>query len=413
MGVQHLATPSQRPQRLPARGVGLTTLPPSLWIPDSDSLPPSLAQYTLMFETLLASPEPWLYAHVMLPGGTKNLTNPAYALGGGAAPLHGTIMQVIAVQREADSRLTLLVHGIGRCIVLRATQESPYARADVQSLPDDECLVSCAHRVLGFLGAKAPEVPRAIRRRLLMASAASENLHWRQYEFANHTLSQHLSLSLCDSSEVARGCRDTADAAHTEAMLAMPLAPHLLLEPPEDDTMWQSSEPVLRALDRALDAMDEDECEELDAEGEQSLTALEVQVWLELDLLLRRLAQLRGPANKAPVPSQLLGLLPPPPPNDWPDGFALAGVASQLRQRYEGALAEGEAAALTASLWSYVPISLENYPARRRVQRLSYAVWSVIGGQGVDLQPLVEVESTCDRLRLALRRMRDVMTQLE
>ena len=178
-----------------------------------------------MFETLLASPEPWLYAHVMLPGGTKNLTNPAYALGGGAAPLHGTIMQVIAVQREADSRLTLLVHGIGRCIVLRATQESPYARADVQSLPDDECLVSCAHRVLGFLGAKAPEVPRAIRRRLLMASAASENLHWRQYEFANHTLSQHLSLSLCDSSEVARGCRDTADAAHTEAMLAMPLAP--------------------------------------------------------------------------------------------------------------------------------------------------------------------------------------------
>ncbi len=68
------------------------------------------AQYTLAFEKLLSTPQPWLYAHVLLPGGTVNLANPIYALRPGSdATLHGTLMQVIAVQREPDSRLTLLV----------------------------------------------------------------------------------------------------------------------------------------------------------------------------------------------------------------------------------------------------------------------------------------------------------------
>ena len=53
------------------------------------------------------------------------------------------------------------------------------------------------------------------------------------------------------------------------------------------------------------------------------------------------------------------------------------------------------------------------YPARRRAQRLSYAIWAVIGSDGSELQPLVEAQSTCDRLRLALRRMRDVAAQLK
>ena len=46
--------------------------------------------------------------------------------------------------------------------------------------------------------------------------------------------------------------------------------------------------------------------------------------------------------------------------------------------------------------------------ARRRAQRLSYAIWGVVGGQGVDLQALLDCQSTSDRLRLALLRMREV-----
>ena len=69
-------------------------------------------EYVHMFETLLASPKPWYYLHVLLPGvgrdGVENLCNPEYALPGlgddddapgPKATLQGTLMQVIGVQR--------------------------------------------------------------------------------------------------------------------------------------------------------------------------------------------------------------------------------------------------------------------------------------------------------------------------
>ena len=146
------------------------------------------------------------------------------------------------------------------------------------------------------------------------------------------------------------------------------------------------------------------------AEEARALALLEIQVWLELDLLLRTLAALRGPANKSPVPSQLLGLLPPPPEGGWPARFDFGSLAEQLKERYDGAIAEGEIGQI--ALTNYVPVDHEIYPARRRAQRLSYAVWAVIGGNGVELQPLLDESSTAERLRLALRRMRDVMKQL-
>lgn len=52
-------------------------------------------------------------------------------------------------------------------------------------------------------------------------------------------------------------------------------------------------------------------------------------------------------------------------------------------------------------------------PPRRRAQRLSYAIWTVIGGEGAEQQPLLEAHSSADRLRIALRRMRDVTAQLQ
>ena len=54
------------------------------------------AQYTLAFEKLLATPQPWLYAHVLLPGGVDNLASEDFALAapGSQAPRHGTLMQV-------------------------------------------------------------------------------------------------------------------------------------------------------------------------------------------------------------------------------------------------------------------------------------------------------------------------------
>ena len=66
-----------------------------------------------------------------------------------------------------------------------------------------------------------------------------------------------------------------------------------------------------------------------------------------------------------------------------------------------------------AARWiNFVPVDGSVYPARRRAQRLSFAVWAVIGGQGVELQPLIDAHSASDRLRMALLRMRDVMQHL-
>jgi hypothetical protein len=181
------------------------------------------------------------------------------------------------------------------------------------------------------------------------------------------------------------------------------------------DDLWAGCPLVRESLDQAIDAAAlKSEAEEADDISEEalSLEVLEYQVWVELDLLLRTLSRLRGPANKAPVPSQILGLLPPPPNNDgWPKEFDLANIATQLKERFDAMSAE-EGGATAARLMNYVPIDHSIFPARRRAQRLSFAIWGVVGGEGVQLQPLLDTSSTKDRLRLALLRIRDVQQKL-
>ena len=62
----------------------------------------------------------------------------------------------------------------------------------------------------------------------------------------------------------------------------------------------------------------------------------------------------------------------------------------------------------------YVPVDAR-YPARRRAQRLSYAVWPVLANYwgSLELQPALEAESTSDRLRQVLLRLRALTSQIE
>ena len=403
-------------------------------------------QYTLMFEGLLAKPRPWLYFHVMLPGGVANLDNPEYALvPDSKAPLTGTLMEIVAVQREADSRLSLIVQGLSRGIVLRPTQTLPFSRGDVQLLPDDEALTVSARRARRFLAStRAGDVAaerEGLDRRLAMAAAQAEEAHWHDYENANLTLSMHQTLSQVNYS-IAEACARAEAGAIDDALHAAPMAPAVCYraagwEPPKEgededvgDDLYAGCPEVLDALMEAVeeastagDLGDPDPIEaelaqaedaEDEAEASRSLLLLEYQVWIELDNLLRALTKARGPAGTTPVPSQLLGLLPPPPEGGWPKAFAEEGLgnsAAQLRERFDGALAEGEELGL-ARFYSFIPVDGEHYPARRRAQRLSFAIWSVIGGENVELQPLLDVRTTSDRLRFALLRCRDVMKLL-
>ena len=202
-----------------------------------------------------------------------------------------------------------------------------------------------------------------------------------------------------------------------------------------------------------------------EADDAAAVEALEVQAWLELDALSTRLGY-------ASVPMELLGLLPPPPAAGWPLEFAQVGAAAPHHERQRArtrshararrhatvvcgshaahlppsctvhlsrhtrhtrlaslpsqaraAFREGSRAELQESLdWPmelrtsarYTPTD-SAYPALRRASRFSYAIWAVLAASadGVALQPVLEAEGTCERLRMALLRMRELSSRLE
>ena len=133
-----------------------------------------------LFETLLSTPKPWYFATAMLPGGVDNLANEEYALpglgadgeAGPSATLTGTLSEVVFAERMTDARLFLVVHCLGRALVLRGTQALPFSRATVLRLPDTEALRAAASHG-GDVGAAT------------FAAAAAEDFCWKDYEFAD------------------------------------------------------------------------------------------------------------------------------------------------------------------------------------------------------------------------------------
>jgi hypothetical protein len=189
----------------------------------------------------------------------------------------------------------------------------------------------------------------------------------------------------------------------------------------------------------------EAEAEAVEAEAEaveaEELAALELQVWLELDALLTAVTAARPRPPSAPppaplaVPQQLLGLMPPPPAGGWSEDCALAAAAAGCKARSESELktkpvtlkGEGggdqgggdeqpddEPDAAGRVDQHYVPVA-PAYPARKRAERFSWAIWAVIGDQKVGVnafggspyQPLLEADGTAERLRAARLKLRE------
>ena len=99
--------------------------------------------------------------------------------------------------------------------------------------------------------------------------------------------------------------------------------------------------------------------------------SLQVQVWLELDFLLKSID------SEELLPSQLLALVPPPPPAGWPSDFCVNDAARELGKLYFAAVEK--AATLTDSdlqthSWAFVPADAA-YPTRLRAARLSWMIW--------------------------------------
>merc|ERR1711871_1814768 len=118
------------------------------------------------------------------------------------------------------------------------------------------------------------------------------------------------------------------------------------------------------------------------------------------------------------APIQLLGILPPPPAGGWPESFALQRIVTELRR------AELAKAAFASTFGMSFDKSDDpepydeldpRYPVRRRAHRLSFSAWQVLANYwgGLELQPALECESTTDRLRMVLLRLRALASQIE
>lgn len=358
-------------------------------------------QLVHLFETLMATEKPWLYLHTHLPGGVDNLGSPRYAFPGmGMGPdedpdaagqeavLHGSIMEVVAAERQADARIVLISQALGRAVVLRGTQALPFSRVDVQLLLDEEYLAAAARA--------AQRLPQrsdgAQQRRVVLAAAVEEDRCWRAYEFAPVRLDVPgpLSLFASFSPSALDACKSSASGAVSAGVAAVD----------GDDDFVAECDELRASLAAACEAATQ--ADEGTQAGEGALSE-EVALWVELDTLLRTVAAQRSGVVQAP--EQLLSLLPPAPRDGWPKDFVLQKLREDLhRPSREGG---GELAR------DFLPCCHQRYPAHRRAQRLSFAVWPLLSRSQPVLQRALEASSTMARLRMATAHMRELREQAD
>ena len=90
------------------------------------------------------------------------------------------------------------------------------------------------------------------------------------------------------------------------------------------------------------------------------------------------------------------------------EGFAQLAATLRERAEEQEALAMFNPSVADASA-AFVPCDATLYCARRRAQRLPFAVWAELGaGDDERLQEALEAPSTTERLRMATRRLREL-----
>lgn len=162
------------------------------------------------------------------------------------------------------------------------------------------------------------------------------------------------------------------------------------------------------------------ENEDLDSVEVRRILHLEQSLWIKLDEMVQVLNQLvSSPSSKTqgiPIPTRLLGLLPKSPPVPWPRLFLLEDYATKLKSEHV------LVGTFTQSPFVRVD-DLVGYPALRRTQRLSYAVWTLTDSiaeiVGTDdfltKQDVLEMDSTEERLEAAMTKINviiDISRQL-
>ena len=423
--------------------------------------------YVDLFNRLFSGPRPWRFGHLYLPGGSASLGSDEFSMQPGSkGPLAGTLMEVIQAVRFPDGRLLILAAGLGRFKVINGLQSVPHSRADVMLLPDAEELSAAEDAAMKALESLS-ENELAVARAMKATEAATQHAattaaaYWWNYELVHCRVHERLAVidSGDDETAAMQFGRRLVNIGNNE-VIEMPWAVQTgfgsQLHPPvhfdeaaslrESDidaskmaeiaaeelirelekcseTSWREVESFLRGRFIGLNTISErgvstivsvkgleEESSSLEAANWEESTSssatakeyplkeclrLEEQVWEELDKVRILASKISG--RTAPLAEGLLCLRPKVELRS----NSILGPSAAATAHDESPEWTGEGAH-------------PQYPALRRIQRLSFALASSLGDVSASegRQAWLEVNSIAGRLRLglaALRRHRGVL----
>jgi Lon protease-like protein len=131
-------------------------------------------------------------------------------------------------QREQDGRLSLVVQGLARGLVLKETQALPYSRGHVQLLPDSEALLAGARISARYLRQHPLNLPApseaAAQRLLALSSASKELIHYFDYEAALLSIDADGTLSPLNqlNASAIASCKDAVHATLVKVRSTLP-----------------------------------------------------------------------------------------------------------------------------------------------------------------------------------------------
>jgi len=339
--------------------------------------------YTNMFEKILSRKKPWYFGHLHLPGGTKaaRTKEKRFELKNWKTEVQdinrfdeserersavvGCLMRISDYRRLQDGRLVLLVHALERFAVDEVVQSFPHGVAHVQMLPDVDGIVPSGVDENFGKHARAALVRHSFRYHEyecepILLPLPQDTEYMAAQDVFGVEIAKCLPFCFYSSDGSMLDEIDPIESSNTSSMSDEEGAPAfaggqpLLEERLQGELILRNPPPLPGVVRRET----------------QDANALEVLLWLALDDFCR--------CYRFTLPEEILCLMPPH--IDYLD-------MKSAKQ----------------------PVS-DNYPQRRRQQRLSYAVPALIENTNIGApissrQMLLNTPSTCARLAAVLERI--------
>lgn len=286
--------------------------------------------YTNMFEKLLYGPKPWVFGHLYLEDGSRNLKNCALRSWDdgtkekAAEPksaVVGCLMKIADYRRFQDGRLLLLVHAMERFVVTDVVQSLPYSICDAQIVPDAEEIDTDPSLVLSKAITSEADLkaPRAL--------AIQESVQYHDYEYdRDHILpvpdKPDLQVSDITGSDIAKVLPycpfsktvEPPTILHDDLLRPSTTTESLLSDKESQDDDNNNEDPSLPSLEYRLLRQGVFQTPLMDPDfphrNDLTVDELEYELWLSINSFLIQ--------TKTPVSPILLGLLPVHH-DVWPD----------------------------------------------------------------------------------------------